>query len=183
MILGITGSYCSGKDAAAQYITQNKGFLHFSLSDILREKMKEQSIETTRENLIVFGTKLRQEDGNGALAKIVLSKIKDDLNYCITSIRHPAEVETLAQRKDFTLVFFDASTEIRFQRMLKRNREGDPTTYDKFIELEQKESQKEGSGQQLTKTAQMANIKIVNNSNDIMDLYKKIDALLKNLKC
>ena len=39
MIIGITGSYASGKDTVAS-ILQEKGFIHYSLSDILREELK-----------------------------------------------------------------------------------------------------------------------------------------------
>ena len=56
MIIGLTGSYCSGKDTVADYIVKNNGFTHFSLSDEIRLLMKEQGIEPTRENLIKFGT-------------------------------------------------------------------------------------------------------------------------------
>ena len=44
MIIGLTGSYCSGKDTVANYIVQNYGFIHFSLSDEIRVLMKEQNI-------------------------------------------------------------------------------------------------------------------------------------------
>ncbi len=56
MIIGLTGSYCSGKDTVADYIVGKSGFLHFSLSDEIRLIMKEQNIEPTRENLIVLGS-------------------------------------------------------------------------------------------------------------------------------
>jgi dephospho-CoA kinase len=56
VIIGLTGSYCSGKDTVADYIVGKSGFLHFSLSDEIRLIMKEQNIEPTRENLIVLGS-------------------------------------------------------------------------------------------------------------------------------
>jgi dephospho-CoA kinase len=183
MILGITGSYCSGKDSAAAYLIEKKGFLHFSLSDIIREKMKEKNIEISRENMIVFGKALREKNGNGILAKTALDKIRDGLNYCITSIRHPDEVYELAKCADFKLVNFDAPPKLRFERMIKRNRAGDPETFEKFLELEKQESQESGSGQQLAKTSQMADIEIINDTNELADLLKKIDALLESLKC
>ncbi|MDR2427358.1 MAG: AAA family ATPase [Endomicrobium sp.] len=71
MIIGLTGSYCSGKDTVADYISQKHGYKHFSLSDVIREIMKEAGLEPTRENLITFGTNLREENGNGVLAKKV----------------------------------------------------------------------------------------------------------------
>ncbi|MDR2426641.1 MAG: dephospho-CoA kinase [Endomicrobium sp.] len=177
MIIGLTGSYCSGKDTVADYIVQKHGFGHYSLSEIIREIMKDENIESTRENLIVFGTNLRAQNGNGILAKKVLEKMEDK-NYCITSIRHPDEVNELRKRKDFILINVDAPKNIRFERMRKRKRTGDPETFEKFIEFEKRESQNEGTGQQLTKCAKIADMIFINDLNDINALNIKIEQLL-----
>jgi dephospho-CoA kinase len=143
--------------------------------------MKEKGIEPTRENLIVFGTNLRAQYGNGALADKVLQKMRKGADYCITSIRHPDEVSELKKNPDFVLINVDAPAAIRFDRMIKRKRPGDPQTLEKFIELENKESQTQGPGQQLSKTAAMADITFINDSDCVEILKTKIDALLKNL--
>ena len=104
MIIGLTGSYCSGKDTVADYIVKKHGFTHYSLSDIIRECMKEEGIEPTRENLIVFGTNLRKDKGNGVLASKALEKMSKDGDFCITSIRHPDEINELRKRNDFILI-------------------------------------------------------------------------------
>ena len=87
MIIGLTGSYCSGKDTVANYIVKNYEFIHFSLSDEIRLLMKKQGIEATRENLIKFGTQLREKNGNDVLAQSVSKKFEQDKNYCITLIQ------------------------------------------------------------------------------------------------
>jgi dephospho-CoA kinase len=142
--------------------------------------MKDEGIEPTRENLIVFGTNLRMQNGYGILAKKALEKIEDK-NCCITSIRHPDEVNEFRKRKDFILVNVDAPQAVRFERMHKRNRSGDPETLEKFIELEKKESQSEGAGQQLTKCAEMADMVFINDLNDINALNVKIEQLLSDI--
>jgi len=182
MIIGLTGSYCSGKDTVAEYLVKKHGFGHYSLSDVIRELMSEAGVETSRENLIAFGTKLRSENGNGVLAKKVLEKIQNGKNYCITSIRHPDEVGELKKRKDFTLVNVDAPQSVRFERMLLRKRPGDPQTLEKFIELEAKESQTSGPGQQLAKTAELADITFINDVNDLKVLDSKIEKLLNIIR-
>ena len=182
MIIGLTGSYCSGKDTVANYIVQNYGFIHFSLSDEIRVLMKEQNIEATRENLIKFGTQLREKNGNDVLAQSVSKKFEQDKNYCITSIRHSKEVELFKTIPNFVLINVDAPQQIRFNRMQHRKRHGDPQTLEKFIELEQKESQSLGSGQQVSLCCKMADIVFVNDINNIKELYKKIDNLLLDLK-
>ena len=182
MIIGLTGSYCSGKDTVAEYIVKERGFTHYSLSDVIRDGMKKEGIETTRENLIVFGTNLRAQHGNGVLAKKVIEQMAVGQNYCITSIRHPDEVAELKKRKDFVLINVDAPQKIRFDRMQKRKRAGDPQTLEKFIELEQKESQSSGSGQQLVKTAALADLNFINDSSDIQTLKTAVDEILKQLQ-
>ncbi|GHT41260.1 hypothetical protein AGMMS49921_04070 [Endomicrobiia bacterium] len=181
MIIGLTGSNCSGKDTIAEYISKKYDYKHFSLSDIIREMMKEKGIEPTRENLIIFGTKLREKNGNDVLAKKVLEKTDLDGKYCITSIRHPDEVNELRKRKDFVLVNIDASQGVRFERMRKRERQGDPGTLERFNYLERQEYQTEGSGQQLRRTAKMADIMFTNDSNDITTLEVTIEDLLEGI--
>jgi dephospho-CoA kinase len=144
--------------------------------------MKEAELETTRENLITFGTKLREENGNGVLVKKVLEKATDEGKYCITSIRHSEEVSELRKRKDFVLINIDAPQGVRFERMQKRKKLGDPQTLEKFIELEKKESQTSGSGQQLRKTANMADITFINDSNNMSTLKATLDNLVENFE-
>jgi dephospho-CoA kinase len=182
MIIGLTGSYCSGKDTVADYIVNSRGFGHFSLSDIIRDAMKEEGIEPTRENLIVFGSNLRYKNGNGVLAKKALSKMEEGKNYCITSIRHPAEVAQLRENGAFVLINVDAPIEIRFARMQKRKRKGDPQTLEKFIEFEKRESQSSGSRQQLTKTAALDDIVFINDFDGIELLHTKIAELLDKIE-
>jgi dephospho-CoA kinase len=181
MIIGLTGSYCSGKDTLAEYLVNKKNFLHLSLSDELRKVLKSKHIEPTRENLIRTGTELREKEGNGILAKMVLKEILGNINYIVTSIRHPAEIETLKERKDFILVNVDAPAKVRFERMKNRNRPGDPETFEKFIEMEKRESNDEGSGQQLQKCRKLAEINFINDTDSLKELYKKIDVLLQRL--
>jgi len=144
--------------------------------------MKQANIEPTRENLIVFGTNLRQEHGNGVLAKSVIAKFEQNKNYCITSIRHSEEVKTLKELKNFVLINVDAPQSIRFERMQQRKRPGDPETLEKFIELEKKESQSSGSGQQVALCSKMADITFINDTNNLNQLYSNIDNLLKKLQ-
>ena len=49
MIIGLTGPYCSGKDTIAEYISREYGYIHYSLSDVIREMMRGLSIELIRE--------------------------------------------------------------------------------------------------------------------------------------
>ncbi|MDR1400913.1 MAG: AAA family ATPase [Endomicrobium sp.] len=182
MIIGLTGFSCSGKDTIAEYISKKYGYIHCSLSNIIREMMRKAGVELARENFIVFGTILREKNGNGVLAKKILEKIDLNGKCCVTSIRHTDEVKELRSRKDFVLVNIDSPQLLRFKRMQNRKRLGDPDNWERFVELEDKESQIEGSGQQLKRTADLADINFVNDSNGIMALEVAVDRLLVSIK-
>ncbi len=178
MIIGLTGSYCSGKDTVAEYLVENKGFTHYSLSDVIRDEMRSKGIEVTRENLIREGTALRANNGNAVLAVLALKKCAPEENCIISSIRHPAEVVELKKRNDFILVNVDAPERLRFERMQKRNRENDPRTFELFQEFEKRESQTEGPGQQVTESIKMADIVLVNDAGTLEELHAKIEKVL-----
>jgi dephospho-CoA kinase len=181
VIIGLTGSCCSGKDTIADYMAKKYNYRHFSLSNVIRNIMEATGIKPTRENLIAFGTNLREKNGNGILAKKILEKIGYNGKYCITSIRHSQEVIEFRKRRDFVLINVYAPEDIRFRRMQRRKRLGDPQTLEKFIELEQKESQTSGPGQQIKKTANMADITFTNDCDNMAALEINVDKMLKSL--
>src|SRR3989338_3544011 len=104
MIIGVTGLYCSGKDTLADYLVKNKEFFHISLSDLIREEMVKRGKPLTRENMIAFANELRGVLGADILARLALQRMDEGKNYVVTSIRNPAEVSVLQQRKDFVFV-------------------------------------------------------------------------------
>jgi dephospho-CoA kinase len=185
MLIGITGFYASGKDTAAEFLVEKKGFVHYSLSDVLRDELKARGQEITRNNLLETGVELRAERGFGVLAELAAKKCRateGKSDFVITSIRHPDEIRRLSAESDFFLLNMEAPAEIRFERLKKRGRENDPRTFDEFAALEKKESAVDGPGQQLGKCAAMADFNMDNSLNDYKTLYGKIDALLSQLR-
>lgn len=180
MIIGLTGENCSGKGTAADYL-KKKGLYYYSLSDVIREELEEEGNEVTREALIKKGNELRQKYGPSILAKRIVSKMESDKNYIIDSIRNPAEVEELNRQEDFILIHIYSSKEKRFERMRMRNREGDPTTFDAFMKIEEAEAiNADRSKQQILECIKMSDKRIVNDL-DFNHLYEKIDNLLEGL--
>jgi dCMP deaminase len=178
MIIGITGFYASGKDTVADYL-KTQGFIHISLSDFIREECRKRKKPLTRDNLIEMGNELRQKFGNGALAHKAVLSLEEFKNHVITSIRHPEEINTLRQRKDFILVFVDAPIEVRFNRYRARAKgeDKDAMTLDAFRKNEEREMQSDGSGQQLQRCKDMADI-ILRNEKDMNALNTKLDKIL-----
>lgn len=179
MIIGVTGLFASGKDSVAEYLI-SKGFVHYSLSDAIREELNKKNIPLTRENLQNVATQMRQAFGNAVFAEKVYLKLEDDKNYVITSIRHPDEVKVFLKKKEFHLVDVSAPMKIRFERIKARNRENDPKTLKAFQISEAKESGKTSNSQNIPAVRKMAKYVILNDR-DIEILNKKIERFLKDV--
>lgn len=176
MILGITGDAGSGKDTVAE-ILQERGFVHLSFSDLLREELRNKNKPITRESLTVIGNELRAARGADILARLALERIEKEKSYVFTSIRNPTEVQKLQEQPDFVLIKVTASEEIRLARLRLRNREQDAQTIQELRQEEQRERSADPAAQQLHKVAEMATITIVNDAT-VEELRKKVDLFL-----
>ena len=183
MIIGLTGKNASGKGEAANYL-KTKGFVYYSLSDVIREEATKRGLGHSRGNLINLGNELRQKFGPKYLAEQINNKIKQQLktsksqNFVIDSIRSPFEAKELMKNKEFMLVGVDAPIELRFKRLLERNRIGDAKTLEDFKKQEQRENLKSDTNQQLDETFKLSN-KLIVNDGALEDLYNQVEDLLK----
>ena len=186
MIIGLTGKNASGKGEAANYL-KSKGFIYYSLSDVIREEATKRELEHSRDNLINLGNELRGNFGSNYLAQQINEKIITQLkknknqNFAVDSIRSPHEARELAKNKDFILVGIDAPIELRFKRLRERDRLGDAKTLEDFKKQEQRENLKSDANQQLDKTFKLAQ-EVILNDGKLEELYKKVDVLLNNYK-
>jgi dCMP deaminase len=179
MLIGLTGRNAAGKGEVARYL-QRKSFYYYSLSDAIRDEIRSRGEQPTRERLIIIGNELRQKHGAAVLAERILSKIEDDKHYIIDSIRNPAEVEAFREAKHFKLIRVEAPAEVRFQRIVNRQRESDPKTYEEFVALENREAEGDDTSQNLVKVELMADHPLFNDG-PIEKLYVQIDELLPKL--
>ncbi|MBU4311394.1 MAG: AAA family ATPase [Candidatus Omnitrophica bacterium] len=180
MVIGLTGPNAAGKGEAAIYI-KSKSFIYHSLSDILREEAKKSGIEPSRENLINLGNELRRKNGPAFLAVRAMKRLAAAEDHIVDSIRNPGEIEALRKTKDFILLGIDGPVETRFNRILKRNREGDPKTLEEFIKKEAEENKAATENQQLNNCLEKADEIIINDST-IEEFHKKIDEAIKKNK-
>ena len=161
MILGVSGLNGAGKGEVVGFL-QARSFYALSLSDVIRETLREQGLEESRERMIVTGTAIREREGPGALAHRL--KLASDRNYVIDSIRHPAEVEVLRQRSErFRLIWVEADIEVRLERIRARGRSGDPTTLEVLQDLEGREyASGDPAAQQLRAVGELADFRVEN---------------------
>ncbi|NBK77243.1 hypothetical protein D5272_01165 [bacterium D16-76] len=141
MVIG-TFAYCgSGQDTLADSFCHRKGFLKFSLGDIIRDIAQRQGLQPKRENLQRIREQCDSIYGRNYVPKQAIHKIRLMLkhNIVITGIRTIQEYHIFKQQLDMCLIFVSAAKEIRFQRMMKRSDEKDETNYSELQKRMDKE--------------------------------------------
>jgi dCMP deaminase len=181
MILGVTGFFCAGKDSLAAYL-EKKGFLHISLSDMIREEIQSRGHEVTLARLTEVGNELRRRYGAGVLAVRALRCVNNYGRYVITSIRHPGEVETLRLRRDFVLLFVEAPRRVRYDRSVARARKGDNLpTFEEFVAVEKKQlAGGDPDAQQLALCRHEADV-ILRNDRSLTVFHSRIEKALREI--
>jgi len=191
MIIGITGNNGSGKDTFANYLVFNKGFVHISLSDFIREETAQRGMELARHNLHDVGNQMREKSGPGILAQLALDRMDKGKNYVVTSIRNPNEIRELEKAGNFVLVAVDAPAEVRFARIIERNRKNEKEiiSFEAFKKFEAEELESQlSSSQQIKECIEMANFNVGNDcdvetfSQRIESAFLQIEKHLKSAK-
>lgn len=173
-LVGLTGTNGAGKGEAAAFFMRN-GFQYYSLSDVIREKLQQEKMPVTRDNLILTGNSMREQGGSDILARLVLQKVSGPT--VIDSIRNPFEIEFFRQQKDFTLLAIDAPIEVRYDRIMARGRNESISSLQEFKDKEAEENTSLEKGQQLQNCIKMADYMILNNSS-LEDLYCQLEQFL-----
>jgi len=128
-----------------------------------------------------LGSDIKKDSKNlGILSKKLLQKIKTN-KAVVDGIRNPGEIRELRKGKEVYIIGVTAPQKLRFKRLRKRGREGDPKTFDEFKRLDNLENRGKTKGQEINKCLKMADFTIVNDSS-LDDLKKKIDEILSSLQ-
>lgn len=172
-LIGLTGTNGSGKGEVAAYL-QKKGYAYFSLSDVIRDALRKDGKEDTRDNLIEKGNELRKNYGPDILARMAMERVKGKA--VIDSIRNPSEIEYLRKEKEFILLAIDAPVELRYERVKRRGRQESVSTLEEFAKKEKEEMTDSEKGQQLHSCMKMADI-IIMNDGTLEDLHLKLEEI------
>ena len=163
MIIGLTGTFSSGKDSLAQHLQEKFGIMHISTGDIVREIAQEQRGSSERPVLLEVANELRRSYGSGVLVERALDRYHNSIRtyagVVITGIRTAAEAKVI-QDLGGTIMFVDAPLELRYQRMQVRARDGESRI---TIEAFQEREKREMVGTQSDTDANIQNVKAVAN--------------------
>ena len=143
MIIGISGSFSSGKDTLAKHLNEAYGFMGVNTGDIVREIAQVERGSIERPVLHEVADELRRKYGGGVLVERALDRYHNSIrNYpgcSIVGLRSLGEAKAIKEQGG-TLVFVDAPIEIRHQRMIERARDGEATlTLEEFRQREEAE--------------------------------------------
>lgn len=183
--IGIVGQISCGKGELKDYLIDKLGFTSFSLSSIVHEELHKKGIqEINRQMLQDIGDKLRKKFGDGILAKRAIQRThkQNNTKIIIEGIRNPGEIEFLKKISGFVLIGVEAKRELRFKRLLKRNKKWDPKTWNEFLAVDRRDfgiGQKK-SGQQVGKCLRYCNYMLTNNK-DVKDFQKKVRKLMETI--
>lgn len=136
ILVGIAGTFASGKDTIAKKLVDEHGFTHVSTGDLVREVAMRERGSIERPVLKEVATAHRQSDGAGYFVEQGLDKPRP---LVISGIRSLGEAKALKNAGGI-LLYIDAPIEVRYQRMQSRLRDGEAQlTLEEFRDGEEKE--------------------------------------------
>ena len=175
-IIGITGTLGAGKGTIVDYLTDNKGFKHYSVRQFLIEEIEKQGLQVNRDTMTEVANKLRANHSPSYIIdQLYKTAVSNGGNAIIESIRTPGEIEFLKTRGNFHLIAVDADPRIRYDRISLRASETDHITFDTFIANEKREfTTSDPNKQNLSRCIKLANI-VLHNNGSVEELHNKLE--------
>lgn len=180
-IVGITGTLGAGKGTIVDYLTNNKGFKHYSVRQFLIDEINKAGLPVNRDTMTEVANNLRAKYSPAYIIEELYKKaVQIGGNAIIESIRTPGEVKFLKKQGNFLLIAIDADPQIRYKRITLRATETDHISYDTFISNEKREfTTSDPNKQNLSKCIELADI-ILQNNGSIDELNIQFENELAN---
>lgn len=183
--LFIFGKAGSGKTTTANYLRSVYGYRTFALADPIKKKIAEmlgrEPTKADRALLIDFGQTYRTWFGDDVWCRVAWENILDEwrrdlLNRGLTpgqspvlieDGRHLVEYDFFVKERWFVPIRIVASDEVRFRRLLERDG------------VDQRDVL---AGQETELDGVEATYTIVNDGNDLDELYRKVDEIMWHMR-
>lgn len=181
-IIALTGMPGSGKSTAAD-ILRREGLQFVSMGDAVRKEMAGKGIPIDNVSLRNYALEIRKKFGDDYVLDLVKKDIAEKMKstdvIILDGLRNILEAEELKKEGyEVLLLGIIADKMLRYERILKRNRESDPHSFRDFEWREQQEL-KFGVSQVIA----LSDIYIFNNSTmdyfkeGLTDIFKKLNLL------
>ena len=180
MIIGIAGSFGSGKGTVVEYL-ESVGFKHFSASGFITEEIQQRNMPVDRDSMIVVANDLRKNNGPSYIIDSLYKRAQETgENVVIESLRAVAEVQRIKELGGVVLGV-DASLRLRYERALARKSEKDNVSFEKWSEQEEIESNNLDPYKQNIFAALKESDHIIMNDGTIEELHEKVEEWLQTL--
>jgi dephospho-CoA kinase len=120
-IIGVAGTFASGKDLLAHYLSEHYGYTHPSTSELVRNIAMKERGSVERPVLYDVAEKYRKEHGAGVFVQMSLKAPRPTI---ITGLRSLGEAKAI-KAAGGVMVFIDAPIEVRYERMVNRDRDAE----------------------------------------------------------
>ncbi|EPA04583.1 AAA family ATPase, partial [Candidatus Nitrosarchaeum limnium] len=129
LIVCLTGMPGAGKSTIADGL-KKKGYDIINMGNIVRTEAKNRNLDPTGPNLGKLMLELREKNGQGAVAELVVPQITNSKSnvIIIDGIRSNAEIDVLRKYGTVKLLAIHASINTRFEFLKQRGRSDDPKT-------------------------------------------------------
>lgn len=130
----------AGKSTIADGL-KNKGYDIINMGNVVRTEAKNRNLDPTGPNLGKLMLELREKNGQGAVAELVVPQITNSKSnvIIIDGIRSNAEIDVLRKYGTVKLLAIHASINTRFEFLKQRGRSDDPKTKENFEERDNRE--------------------------------------------
>lgn len=139
-LIGIAGTFASGKDTLGHFLAQKYGYHLVSSSDIVRQFSMERHGSIERPFLYETAEYYRKHKGPAFFVQqLIDSHAKTEQGLIIGGLRAMGEANAIRDAGGI-IVFTDAPSKIRYERMQARARDAESiVSYDEFVAREKSE--------------------------------------------
>jgi len=185
MIIGIAGTIAAGKETLTGFFRE-KGFIYLESSQVIKDELRREGREVTRESMQDKGDELRAKYGVSAIMIMLLDKTRTEptKNYIFDSLRNDGEAEFMRKEvKNFILIGVDAPKELRFKRTLKRAKPSDPKTWEEFLVVDGRDQNDTSNplGQQTRKLIENSDF-VIFNDKELAKSKNQVEQIWEKLK-
>ncbi|EGG41713.1 dephospho-CoA kinase, CoaE [Candidatus Nitrosarchaeum limnium SFB1] len=130
----------AGKSTIADGL-KKKGYDIINMGNVVRTEAKNRNLDPTGPNLGKLMLELREKNGQGAVAELVVPQLTNSKSnvIIIDGIRSNAEIDVLRKYGTVKLLAIHASINTRFEFLKQRGRSDDPKTKENFEERDNRE--------------------------------------------
>jgi dephospho-CoA kinase len=119
-------------------VAKDMGIPVLVMGDVVREEARRRGIPPTPENLRSLSIRLREEFGDTVVAERIAERLRaliaQGVNVVVVDgVRSLKEVEVFRSLGRVVVVAVHASPRTRYERLRRRNRPGDPRSWDEFV--------------------------------------------------